>query len=116
VLSSPPEHQSHTARDIARSPHSFPHTPPPLGFLELLSQLTSVGKVSREQFENRFDELRRTGQTYYIIVVVEVHSQEVVGSGTLLVESKFIHNCGKVCVTALSLNAFESCHGSSLLV
>mmetsp|Transcript_32588 Transcript_32588/g.81680 ORF Transcript_32588/g.81680 Transcript_32588/m.81680 type:complete len:185 (+) Transcript_32588:164-718(+) len=65
------------------------------GYMKLLAQLTSVGKVTKEQFERRFDELQQTPGIYYIIVVEDVFSKNVVGSGTLVIEPKFIHNCGK---------------------
>jgi hypothetical protein len=39
--------------------------------------------------------LKKAGN-YYIIVIEETDSAKVVGAGTLMVESKFIHEGGKV--------------------
>jgi len=33
--------------------------------------------------------------TYYIIVVEDTHTGEVIGTATLLMEQKFIHDCAK---------------------
>merc|ERR1712168_505447 len=50
------------------------------GFLELLGQLTSVGNISREEWEARFQAMKSCKDTYYVVVV----------------EKKFIHSCGLV--------------------
>lgn len=64
------------------------------GFVQLLSQLTSVGEISRDGFSNRFDEMRgSSGGGYYVVVVEDRCSGSVVGSATLVVEYKFIHGC-----------------------
>ncbi|XP_076656600.1 glucosamine 6-phosphate N-acetyltransferase [Halictus rubicundus] len=63
------------------------------GFLLLLSQLTEVGMISKEQFLKRFHTMKSTG-TYYIVVVEDLSTGKVVASATLVVELKFIHNCG----------------------
>ena len=39
------------------------------GYLALLSQLTSVGEITREQWEARWHQLRDCNSTYYVIVV-----------------------------------------------
>ncbi|KZC06181.1 PREDICTED: probable glucosamine 6-phosphate N-acetyltransferase [Dufourea novaeangliae] len=62
------------------------------GFLQLLTQLTEVGNVNREQFLNRFHMMRTTG-SYYIIVVEDVSIGKIIASATLVAEQKFIHNC-----------------------
>lgn len=65
------------------------------GFLDLLAQLTQVGHVSRRCFYRRYRKLQDTGQ----IVVAVVHDtakDRIVAAGTLLVEPKFIHDCGSV--------------------
>ncbi|KAH7703437.1 hypothetical protein AAVH_29385 [Aphelenchoides avenae] len=41
------------------------------GFLELLSQLTTVGDVSREKFEAHFRSMKHTDPQAYFVVVIE---------------------------------------------
>ncbi|KAI4495860.1 hypothetical protein M0802_008266 [Mischocyttarus mexicanus] len=62
------------------------------GFLELLAQLTEVGKVNKEQFLNRFQSMKNAG-IYYIIVIEDLSNTKIVASATLISEQKFIHNC-----------------------
>lgn len=63
------------------------------GFLQLLSQLTSVGDVSEEQFLKRFDAMQACPNTYYVTVIEDTTNGQVIGSSTLVVEQKFIHGC-----------------------
>merc|ERR1712192_94212 len=65
------------------------------GFLSLLSQLTSVGEVTWQQWEERWNQLK-SASSYFIIVVEDMNEEKVVGAATLLVERKFIHQCGQV--------------------
>ena len=62
------------------------------GYLTLLSQLTVVGDVSKEQFEKRFDSMRSCFNTYYILVVEDVEKQKVCASITHVYEQKFLRN------------------------
>ncbi|KAL0133350.1 hypothetical protein PUN28_000832 [Cardiocondyla obscurior] len=62
------------------------------GFLVLLSQLTDVGNVTKEQFLNRFYSMKAAGG-YYIVVIEDVNSGKVIACASLVVEQKFIHNC-----------------------
>merc|ERR1712025_1244947 len=39
------------------------------GFLQLLGQLTSVGDISREQWQQRWEEMKNCNSTYYVIVI-----------------------------------------------
>eukprot|EP00899_Mesostigma_viride_P010988 jgi/Mesvir1/19891/Mv13172-RA.1 len=66
------------------------------GFLELLSQLTTVGTITREAFNARFQQMQARGDDYQILVIEDPLSGSIVAAGTLLVELKFIHECGKV--------------------
>ena len=66
------------------------------GYLSLLSQLTSVGEISREEWEARWHQLRDSNSTYYVIVLEDRSLARVVGAATLVRERKFIHNCGSV--------------------
>ncbi|XP_011707245.1 PREDICTED: probable glucosamine 6-phosphate N-acetyltransferase [Wasmannia auropunctata] len=62
------------------------------GFLVLLSQLTDVGNVTKEQFLNRFYSMKSAGG-YYVVVIEDVISGKVIACATLVLEQKFIHNC-----------------------
>lgn len=60
-------------------------------YLGLLAQLTGVGEISEEQFGRQFDRMRGCPDTYYIIVIEDRSRSRIVGSATLHVEFKFIH-------------------------
>eukprot|EP00090_Calanus_glacialis_P005829 TRINITY_DN14538_c0_g1_i2.p1 TRINITY_DN14538_c0_g1~~TRINITY_DN14538_c0_g1_i2.p1 ORF type:complete len:216 (-),score=92.36 TRINITY_DN14538_c0_g1_i2:339-986(-) len=66
------------------------------GFLQLLGQLTKVGEISEEQWEERFRGMKRKEGTYFITVLEDIHTNQVVGAATLVVEQKFIHGCSQV--------------------
>ncbi|XP_032662626.1 probable glucosamine 6-phosphate N-acetyltransferase isoform X1 [Odontomachus brunneus] len=64
------------------------------GYLVLLSQLTDVGNnITKDQFLNRFFSIKAAGG-YYIVVIEDIYTGKIIGCATLLVEQKFIHNCG----------------------
>ncbi|CAI7822885.1 unnamed protein product, partial [Closterium sp. NIES-53] len=65
-------------------------------YMELLSQLTTIGTVTEEQFKDRFGLLSQRSSDYRIVVVEDTVSNRVVGTGTLLIEFKFLRSCGKV--------------------
>ncbi|ESP01619.1 hypothetical protein LOTGIDRAFT_180290 [Lottia gigantea] len=64
------------------------------GFLKLLTQLTQVGEVSKKQFIERFNSMKASPGGYYILVLENTETEEVIASATLVVEFKFIHNAG----------------------
>eukprot|EP00475_Leptophrys_vorax_P010145 TRINITY_DN16825_c0_g1_i1.p1 TRINITY_DN16825_c0_g1~~TRINITY_DN16825_c0_g1_i1.p1 ORF type:complete len:154 (-),score=7.76 TRINITY_DN16825_c0_g1_i1:104-565(-) len=66
------------------------------GYLRLLAQLTTAGDVSAAQFKARFAELAQRRADYRIVVIEDTSSGQVVATGTVLMELKFIHSCGKV--------------------
>ena len=66
------------------------------GFLSLLSQLTSVGEISEEQWLQRFNRMLSMQGTYLVTVIEDTSTGQVVGAATLVVEDKFIHGCGRV--------------------
>lgn len=45
-------------------------------------------------FVQRFDELRRAADVYYIVVVEDISIGRIVGAATLVVEKKFLHSLG----------------------
>lgn len=80
-----------------------------LGYLECLGQLTLVGNVSYEAFEggeffiiilqiiliDRLAYMQRNSDTYMPIVILD-GKKMVAACGTLMVERKFIHECGSL--------------------
>ncbi|XP_067618821.1 probable glucosamine 6-phosphate N-acetyltransferase isoform X2 [Eurosta solidaginis] len=62
------------------------------GFLQLLSQLTDVGNITRTQFLTRFSQMKASGD-YYVTVIEDTRKNEIIGAASLIVERKFIHNC-----------------------
>jgi glucosamine-phosphate N-acetyltransferase len=60
------------------------------GFLDCLRVLTTVGEISKEQFEERYAWLSRQEGGYYIVVIEDTNAGagKVVGTGALIVERK----------------------------
>lgn len=54
------------------------------GFLEILGQLTTVGDISKQKFQERFAEMRNCADSYYITVIVDTKIDSIIGSGTLV--------------------------------
>ena len=63
------------------------------GFLDLLSQLTTVGEISKSEFRKRFFEIIKNKN--HRVYVLE-QGNKIVSCATLLLEPKYIHNCGFV--------------------
>ncbi|KAG7202581.1 hypothetical protein KM043_009775 [Ampulex compressa] len=61
-------------------------------FLQLLSQLTDVGNITRQQFLNRFHSMKSAGD-YHVVVVEDLNAKKIIACATLVTEQKFIHNC-----------------------
>ena len=56
-----------------------------------------MGRVSKEEFERRFDELYPSREDIYkIVVILERSSNWIVGCGTLFFEKKFLRKLGTV--------------------
>ena len=54
-----------------------------------------VGDYTKAQFEQRFDELfPRLEDLYKVIVVEDVRNEKIVCAGSLMLELKFVRNCG----------------------
>lgn len=62
------------------------------GYLQLLTQLTSVGNVSKKQYDDRFTQMKQAGG-YYVTVIEDTRVSKIIGAATLTIEQKFIHNC-----------------------
>jgi len=65
------------------------------GYLQLLSELTAVGNVTRQQFEERFRQMEAVG-CYVTIVIEDTTKGLIIATATLLLEHKFIHGCGTI--------------------
>jgi glucosamine-phosphate N-acetyltransferase len=65
------------------------------GYLEVLRVLTSVGDVSEDQWNRRYDWICSRADEYFLLVVCD-GADRVVGTGSLIVERKFIHSLGLV--------------------
>ncbi|KAJ0103921.1 hypothetical protein J7T55_004246 [Diaporthe amygdali] len=64
------------------------------GYLDCLRVLTWVGDLTEEEWNSRFDEMFRAAGTYYLLALE--YEGRIVGTGSLVVERKFIHNRGLV--------------------
>lgn len=87
------------------------------GFIELLEQLTTTKPITHQQFMDRFLQIQKQSPSGYHIYVIEkrrfvlvdffllnqqnfssiflnVSTGRIVGTGTLVLEWKFIHSCG----------------------
>jgi glucosamine-phosphate N-acetyltransferase len=47
------------------------------GFLQLLGQLTSVGNISREAWDARFNQMKETPNTYLVTVIEDTRLGKV---------------------------------------
>ncbi|KAJ9612755.1 uncharacterized protein PV06_02252 [Exophiala oligosperma] len=63
------------------------------GFLDCLRVLTWVGDLTEDEFYERYDEMNTQGKGTYYLIVIEYEGR-IVGTGSLIVEKKFIHNRG----------------------
>ena len=66
------------------------------GHVSLLAQLTEVGEYGPDEYQEFLDYIEKRRCTYYLIVVEDIDSKRIVGSGTLLIEQKLIHKLGRV--------------------
>eukprot|EP01097_Dermamoeba_algensis_P010662 TRINITY_DN7954_c0_g1_i1.p1 TRINITY_DN7954_c0_g1~~TRINITY_DN7954_c0_g1_i1.p1 ORF type:complete len:182 (-),score=44.52 TRINITY_DN7954_c0_g1_i1:113-622(-) len=64
------------------------------GHCEILGQLTEVGQVTQEQWLERFEYMRKHNDSYFIVVIEDSKKGKIIASGTVMVERKFIRNCG----------------------
>ena len=63
------------------------------GFVALLTQLTHTDNITEEQFLNHYNTIMMNNN--HEVFVLEKYNK-IITCGTLLVEPKFIHNCGSV--------------------
>lgn len=60
------------------------------GYLKLLEQLTDVGDITQSEFARIFHTL---SPNIRIMVLVNNITKKIIGTGTLVIEQKFIHKC-----------------------
>lgn len=58
------------------------------GFLETVGNLSTVGSLTRTQFETQFDAMVGMNGTYFIVVIEDTSTKKVVATGTVVVEMK----------------------------
>jgi GNAT superfamily N-acetyltransferase len=84
--------ENYIIRPLQRS--DFSH-----GFLDVLRVLTTVGDITAEAWDKRYDWMEQRSGEYFVLCVVDTSREEkssIVGTGTVLVERKFIHELGQV--------------------
>ena len=64
-------------------------------YCNLLEQLTTINNITYDMFNKQFINID-TNENHYIIVIEDLQKKKIIGSGTLLIENKFIHNCKNV--------------------
>jgi len=62
----------------------------------LLSILSQTPDVGADAWASQFHELRDIPTTYYILVVVSRETDQIVASGGVFIERKFIRDLGRV--------------------
>lgn len=80
--------EGYTIRPLRRSDYYS-------GYLDVLRVLTSVGEFSFEQWNERYDWMTQRNGEYFLVVICD-GDQIVVGTGSLIVERKFIRSLGMV--------------------
>jgi len=78
--------KGYTARPLQRTDFAAGHLDP-------IQDLAYVGDISEAQWLERFDLMARNEGTYYVVVIVDGEGR-IVGTGTLLVEKKFLYKLG----------------------
>ncbi|KAI4094957.1 MAG: hypothetical protein L6R37_007144 [Teloschistes peruensis] len=97
--SAPTLPKDYTLRPLQRSDYNS-------GLLDVLRVLTTVGEISKERWDERYDWMARRGDEYFVVVVCDGEGR-CVGTGCVVVERKMyvfaypmpwrnIHNLGLV--------------------
>ncbi|KAJ7220566.1 acyl-CoA N-acyltransferase [Mycena pura] len=66
------------------------------GHLSVLSVLTVATDLGEAAWVSQFHAMRGAPKTYYGLVIVDKASDRIVGSGTLVIERKFLRGLGSV--------------------
>lgn len=78
----------YTIRPLRRSDYNR-------GYLDVLRVLTTVGEITEEMWNERYQWITSRNDEYYMLVVCD-GADRIVGTGSLIVERKFIHSLGMV--------------------
>jgi glucosamine-phosphate N-acetyltransferase len=65
------------------------------GFVETLSNLSEIGKLANDTIRKREILREIKNKNYRIVIAEDNQNHQIIGSATLLIEQKFIHNGGK---------------------
>lgn len=65
------------------------------GYIKLLSQLTVVGNITKNDFERQIKNIM-SNSNHLIYVIPDSKTNEIIASGTLLIEPKIIHEMSNV--------------------
>ena len=65
------------------------------GFIETLSNLSEVGKLANDTIRKREILREIKDKNCRIVIAEDNQNHQIIGSATLLIEQKFIHNGGK---------------------
>lgn len=84
------------------------------GYIDLLSQLTYAGQISSSMFQGKIvlyffnstklvfifliEQFRKmkASKTYFVTVIEDLNTNQVVGTATLFLEYKILHDCALV--------------------
>jgi len=64
------------------------------GYIDLLKQLSTIETINITEFNNFINNLNNN---HMILVIEDTEKCSIIGTITILIESKIIHNMGKVC-------------------
>lgn len=53
---------------------------------------------SFDNFAERFSDMKNCNGTYYTTVIVDTNKDQIIGTASLIVEKKFIHECALVTI------------------
>lgn len=59
--------------------------------MSVLTQLTTVGDVSKAKFEEQLTKM--DPDTYHVLVIEQEEPKKIVGCGTIFFERKLVHQC-----------------------
>lgn len=88
VLAIPPFPEGYQLRPIETTDYKK-------GALEVLKNLTTVGEISEEEFSTLVGTWQHNPEIYHTYVIVNAKDR-VVTIGSIIIEAKLIHHCGKV--------------------
>ncbi|QRV88835.1 GNAT family acetyltransferase [Ceratobasidium sp. AG-Ba] len=66
------------------------------GLFPVLSTLSPSPTPARDEYAAHFQQLKRFPNTYFVIVIIDTSNDQVVGTGTVVMERKLIRNLGLV--------------------